>query len=290
MCRFPVLLAIGSLAALSADPVEALGGRVERDAGGQITGLHLRASWVTDGDLMEIAKVPQLQRLDLSQTRITDQGLAYLKSAANLRDVNLSYAEKIGDPAHAVIKQWKHLRRLNLRGTLISDETAAAAASLPQLEFLDIADSIVGDFGVDALTAALKLKELSMGNIRISEAGFQSLRQFTTLSHLDLSGKRHGAPSRISQRGIEAIASLRQLRSLRLGHSSFPEKALAVLAAMPAIEDLGLEFCPNVADPGLQSLIGWKSLRRVDLHRTKVTAEGVAGLRNARPELKVLWE
>ena len=277
------LFAIGSL-------IDALGGRVDRDAGGQVTGLHLRASWVTDGDLLEIAALPQLRRLDLSQTRITDQGLAYLKSATGLRDVNLAYAEKIGDPAHAVIKHWKNLQRLNLRGTLVSDETAAAAAALPDLEFLDIADSIVGDVGVDALTAARKLKTLAMGNTRISETGFQSLRQFTTLSHLDLSGKRHGSPSKISQRGIEAIASLRQLRSLRLGHSSFPDKDLAMLATMPGIEELGLAFCPDVADGALRNLIGWKSLRRVDLHGTKVTAEGIAVLRQARPELRVLWE
>ena len=283
MSQLLALLAIGSL-------IAGLGGRADRDAGGQITGLHLRASWVTDGDLLEIAKLPQLRRLDLSQTRITDQGMAYLKSATGLRDVNLAYAEKIGDPAHAVIKHWKSLQRLNLRGTLISDETAASAAALPDLEFLDIADSIVGDFGVDALTAARKLKELSMGNTRISEAGFQSLRQFTTLSHLDLSGKRHGSPSKISQRGIEAIASLRQLRSLRLGHTSFPDKDLALLATMPGIEELGLEFCPDVADGALQKLIGWKSLRRVDLHGTKVTAEGIAVLRQARPDLRVLWD
>lgn len=290
MYRPAALLIIGSLVSLSAVKVEDLGGRVERDAAGQIVGLHLRASWVTDGDLLEVARLPQLQRLDLSQTRITDQGLAFLKPATNLREVNLAYAEKIGDPAHAVVKQWKNLRRLNLRGTLISDETAAAAAALPQLEFLDIADSIVGDFGVDALTAAQHLKELSMGNIRMSEAGFQSLREFTSLLHLDLSGKRHGAPSKISQRGVEAIASLRQLHSLRLGHTAFADKSLAILGTMPALEQLGLEFCPDVADAALPSLTAWKSLRRVDLHGTKVTAEGVAGLRKARPDMQVLWE
>jgi hypothetical protein len=210
-----------------------------------------------------------LKRLDLSQTRITDQGLAYLKTAASLREVNLAYAEKIGDPAHAVIKHWKNLRRLSLRGTVIADETAASAASLPDLEVLDIADTIVGDFGVEALTTAPKLKELTMGNIRMSEVGFQSLRQLTTLSHLDLSGRRHQGPADISQRGIEAIASLRQLRVLKLGHNRFPVKSFALLAAMPAIEKLGLEFCPEINDETLNYLASWKSLRWVDLHGTR---------------------
>jgi Leucine Rich repeat len=270
--------------------IDDLGARVNRGPGGEITEVNLRASWVTDGDLLELARLPQLQRLDLSQTRITDQGLAYLKTAAGLREVNLAYAEKIGDPAHAVIKHWKNLRKLSLRGTVIADETAASAASLPELEVLDIADTIVGDVGVEALNTARKLKELSIGNIRMSEVGFQSLRQFTTLSHLDLSGRRHQSPANISQRGIEAIVSLRQLRVLKLGHTKFPAKSFALLAAMPAIEKLGLEFCPDINDEILPHLASWKSLRWVDLHGTKVTAEGVAALRKQRPDCQVLWE
>lgn len=280
------------LALLAINPawVDALGGRIERGSDGEVSAVNVRASWISDGDLLELARMPQLQRLDLSYTRISDQGLAYLKTAPKLVEVNLAYAEKIGDPAHAVIKNWKNLRKLNLRGTVIADETAASAASLPQLEVLDIADTIVGDVGIEALAAAQKLKELSMGNIRMSEVGFQSLRQLTTLSHLDLSGRRHQGPSNISERGIQAIASLRQLRVLKLGHTKFPAKSFSELAAMPAIEQLGLEFCPEVSDETLKQIAAWKSLRSVELYGTKVTAAGVEALRKERPDLQVLWE
>jgi hypothetical protein len=270
--------------------IEDLGGRVTKSPDGQVTSVYLRASWVTDGDLLQLAALPQLQSLDLSQTRISDQGLAYLKTAANLRDVNLAYAERIGDPAHAVVKTWKKLHRLNLRGTVIADETAASAASLPELEVLDIADTLVGDVGMEALAVAPKLRELSIGNIRMSEAGFQSLRQFTTLSTLDVSGKRHGGASNITPNAIEAIASLKQLKVLKLGHTSFPLKSFAVLARMPAIERLGLEFCPEINDESIPYFVGWKSLRWVDLHGTKITGEGLASLRKQRPDLQVLWE
>jgi hypothetical protein len=286
----PLVTTVLLVAPVSAAWIDDLGGRVEIGPAGEITVVNLRASWVSDGDLLELARLSQLQRLDLSRTRISDQGLAYLKTAANLREVNLSYAEKIGDPAHAVIKHWKNLRKLNLRGTVIADETAASAASLPELEVLDIADTIVGDVGIEALTTAPKLKELSIGNIRMSEVGFQSLRQLTTLSHLDLSGRRHQGPANITQRGIEAIASLHQLRVLQLGHNRFPAKSFALLAAMPAIEKLGLEFCPEINDEALEHLASWKSLRWVNLHGTKVTAEGVAALRKKRPDCQVLWE
>jgi hypothetical protein len=270
--------------------IDGLGGRVERDPAGQIVAVNLRASWVSDGDLLELARMPKLQRLDLSRTRISDKGLAYLKTAPALREVNLAYAERIGDPAHAVIKEWKHLTKLSLRGTIVADETAAAAASLPLLETLDLADSIVGDPGVEALASAPKLRQLSLGNIRTSEVGYQSLRQLTGLTHLDLGGGKQRGFNTLSERSIQAIASLRQLRVLRIGHLRFPAKNFALFAALTNVEELGLEYCPEIKDEALPVLAEWKSLRRVDLTGTKVTAEGVAKLRTQRPDAQILWQ
>ena len=280
----------GVLAAADLDWITALGGRADRDDSGQVIAVNLRASWVSDGDLLELARMPKLQRLDLSRTRISDKGLAYLKTASRLREVNLSYAERIGDPAHAVIKEWKQLTRLSLRGTVVADETAAAAASLPVLETLDLADTIVGDPGVEALAAAPKLRQLSLGNVRTSEVGYQSLRQLTGLLQLDISGGKHRGSNTLSERSVQAIASLKQLKALKLGHIRIPSKHFALLTALTNVEDLGLEFSPDVDDSAIQHLAAWKSLRRVDVTGTKVTAEGVATLRAQRPDCKILWE
>jgi hypothetical protein len=290
MRRWTLLWIPGLLLAAGLEWIGTLGGRVERNAKGQATAVNLRATWVTDGDLLELARMAQLQRLDLSRTRISDQGLSYLKKVATLREVDLSYAERIGDPAHATIKEWKQLTRLSLRGTVVADETAAAAASLPHLEALDIADTIVGDPGVEALALAPKLKELTLGSIRMGDLGYQSLRQFTGLRLLDLSGNRPLSSPRLSMRGVEAIASLKQLRVLRLGHLRFPAKSVPVLKTLENVERLGLEFCPEITDEALPHLASWKSLRWVDLHGTKVTAAGVAALREQRPDCQILWE
>jgi len=282
---FPfVLLAAG------AEWIAALGGRTELDSAGNIVAVNLRTTWVADGDLLELARLPKLQKLDLSRTRISDQGLSYLKKASQLREVNLAYAERIGDPAHAIISEWKQLRRLSLRGTVVADETAAAAAKLPELEALDIADTIVADIGMEALASAPKLKELALGNIRMSELGYQSLRQYTNLLSLDLSGGKHRGNNTLSARAAEAVSSLRQLRTLKLGHLKFPVKSLQVLSALSSVETLGLEYSPDIDDSAIPILVQWKSLRWVDLNRTKITKEGVATLREQRPDCKFLWE
>ena len=48
--------------------------RLSRSAG-RITGVDLHASWVTDSDLRKLAQLPDLTYLDLSLTRISDQGM-----------------------------------------------------------------------------------------------------------------------------------------------------------------------------------------------------------------------
>ncbi|MGH9657667.1 MAG: hypothetical protein ACRD96_03925, partial [Bryobacteraceae bacterium] len=55
--------------------VDEAGGAVIQDAEGRITGVDLRASWVTDTDLRNLVQLPHLSHLDLSLTRITDQGM-----------------------------------------------------------------------------------------------------------------------------------------------------------------------------------------------------------------------
>ena len=68
--------------------IEDAGGKVIRDAAGRITGIDLRGSWVTDTDLRELVHLPDLTHLDLSLTRITDQGMQELKNAPGIVGYN----------------------------------------------------------------------------------------------------------------------------------------------------------------------------------------------------------
>lgn len=277
------------LLAAGLDWVGALGGAVQ----GEGQAVSLRGTWVTDGDLAELAKVPVLDTLDLSRTRVTDRGLFFLKGADQLRDVNLAFAENVGDPIHAVIRNWKSLRRLNLRGTRVGDATAASAAALPALEALDIALSDVQDFGLEALSGSTSLRELAMGGARISEPALQYLRQMQELRVLDLSGPTQAISfnggMNLTDRSIDAIASVAALRELRLGYNRFAPRAMPVLKRLENVERLGLEYCPGVTDAAVPVLAEWKSLRIVELTGTKMTEKGIAELRRLRPDLQVLW-
>src|SRR5688572_16076254 len=103
MKRLLFIAVPGILMAAAPAWIDSLGNAAIRDSEGRVVEVYLRAGWITDSDLQELARLPQLQRLDLSYTRISDQGLTYLKAAPSLTEVNLAFAERIGEPAHAII-------------------------------------------------------------------------------------------------------------------------------------------------------------------------------------------
>ena len=289
------LLASAALQAAAPAWITNYGGHFELNSTGEVIAVNLRGSWIADSDVLELARLPQLKKLDLSFTRITDQGILYLKNARNLVEVNLQFDERVGDEGQAAIKQWTHLKRLNVRGTRIADNTVAAAASLPELEALDISYTDALDFGLDALATAPKLKELSIGGLRITEVAFQSIRQIASLQVLDLGGgKFTGGGQRsgltLDDTVLQAIASLKGLRELELGYAKFPSRGLAILKTLPNLERLNLENCARIDDDALPHLASWKSLRWVDLNGTRVTKEAVIKLRQQRPDCQVLWE
>ncbi|MFN7996576.1 MAG: hypothetical protein U0Q18_23395 [Bryobacteraceae bacterium] len=280
--------------------VAGLGGKIQRDNQGDIIAVDLRGSWVYDSQLIELARLPKLQRLDLSHTRISDEGIAYLKIAPAITDLNLYYAEQVTDQGLNAIKDWKHLKRLNLRGTRISDGALELISRhLTQMEALDIANTPITDNGLDNLITLVNLKELSLGRRRESDNEVELLRLLPTLTYLDLSGPPNAErPDTIDvsshQSGsmradlVRAIAELKELRVLRLGHSNIDTDGLRTLRGLPNVTRLGLEGCHKVDDEGAGELAKWTRLKQLDLQDTKITAAGLATLRKARPEVAIL--
>src|ERR1019366_8112509 len=97
--------------------IDDLGGSVIRNTRGDVTGVILRGTWVSDTDLRRLSELPALVTLDLSLTHITDQGMQELKNLRGIEDFSLRFSEYVTDEGIAAIKGWKHLKRLNLHGT-----------------------------------------------------------------------------------------------------------------------------------------------------------------------------
>ncbi len=286
-------------AADSVDRVLSLGGQINRDASGSVVAVNLRGSWVSDVDLLNLSGLPHLERLDLSHTRITDDGMLLLKTAPKISDLNLYYVELITDQGMAAIKDWKHLKRLNVRGTRISDGTLEIVSHLTQLEALDIANTPITDNGLDHLIELTRLQELALGRIRLSDIALEMLRMLPTLTYLDLSGPRSAdrpdllvshrtGESAMDEHALRVLSELKELRVLKLGHSNISGEGLRALSTLSQVEKLGLEGCARIDDRAVTELAKWKRLRYVDLQETQVTEKGVKALQTLMPGSRVL--
>lgn len=297
MIRALVLLcaSFALFAASGPDWVQELGGRVERDSTGDIIALHLRGTWVTDAELLDVARLPKLERLDLAHTRVTDEGLLYLKPAKQIQDLNLFYAEQITDRGLSAIKDWQHLKRLNIRGTRIADGALSIIGGLPQLESLDIAYTEFTDNGLDALVPLTHLQHLAIGRSKLTKNALEVLRLLPTLESLDLGGPHPGpggyrrtAGSPMDDDLPAAVTELKQLRVLNLSYSQIRADGLKILAALDHVSKLSLAGCPRVDDLALAELGKWKSLQYLDIQEAAATVQGVEALQKAKPGIVIL--
>ena len=271
--------------------VQHVGGVAVTDKAGKIVSLDLRAGWVTDSDMPLLAGMAALKRLDLSLTRISDRGLRELKSAPAIEDLNLYFTEQISDEGTVVLKGWKHLKRVNLRGTKIADSTLDFLAAVPALEWLDVGFAEVSDSGLDHLSSCTNLRWLMIGGNKLTDAGLQFLRQLPQIEYLDVSGVQRTDSGlwslTLTEKGMEAIASVTGLRELRLAGTAVTATGIGMLKPLAKLERLDLQGCRRLKDDSVSVLGSLSQLKSLDLKDSGVSAEAVTRLRASLPNCKI---
>jgi Leucine-rich repeat (LRR) protein len=286
-------MAVTAFAAVDSGWIEHVGGSVTRDAAGRIVAVDLRSSWVTDSDIPRLAQMPDLKRLDLSLTRISDRGLRALKSAPAIEELNLYFAEQISDEGTAVVKGWKHLKSLDLRGTRITDSTLEFLGGVPTLEHLDIGWAQITDTGLEHLTSLTNLRWLTMGGNKLTDTSLQFLRQMPQIEYLDIGGTQRtdsGLWSLLLARaGMQSIASVTELRELRMAGTAITAQGLELLAPLTKLERLNLQACKQLKDDAATILAAFKHLRELDLKDSGLSEKSIASLREALPQTQILY-
>jgi Leucine-rich repeat (LRR) protein len=255
--------------------------------------VDLRASWVSDSDMPQLASMPDLRRLDLSLTRISDRGLRALKPAPAIEELNLYFAEQITDEGASVVRNWKHLKKLNLHGTKITDSTLEFLAGVPTLEWLDIGWAQITDTGLDHLTALTNLKWLAMGGNKLTDASLQFLRQMPQLEYLDIGGQQRTDSGlwsvTISDAGTQSIATVSELRELRMEGRGVTARGLEALKPLRKLERLNLQGCKRLRDDAAAVLASMKGLRVLDLKDSSLSDQAVGKIRSSLPDCQVLF-
>jgi Leucine-rich repeat (LRR) protein len=288
-----LVIAAAAWAAVDSGWIERAGGTVTRDEGGRIIAVDLRAGWATDSDMPLLAQMKDLKRLDLSLTRVSDRGLRALKAAPAIEELNLYFAEQISDEGAAVVKNWKHLRGVNLRGTKITDSTLEFLAGVPTLETVDVGWAQITDTGLDHLVSLTNLRRLTMGGNKLTDTSLQFLRQMPQIEYLDVGGTQRTDSGLwsllLTDTGVQAIATVTELRELRLAGTAITGRGLELLKPLPKLERLNLQACKRLKDDAAAVLAGFAHLKSLDLKDSGLTEPAVAKIRAALPGCEILY-
>jgi Leucine-rich repeat (LRR) protein len=310
-----MLKCIGTLAPktpLSSDPLAALqqfNARIVKGADGQATGLTLDPHQTSDAMLELVAKVSGLERLDLHQCPITDEGLAHLGGLTSLKELNLSDCD-FTDAGLSSLARLTNLQLLNLASSFgdspqIKGTGLAALSGLTKLQVLVLDKNLVDDAALTHLKNLKGLKELyleqttritgsglanlaelpgltmlSLNETKITDAGLDALKDVSNLEVLNLRG------TLVRGSGIKSLHGLKKLHTLNLGNTPLSDVELPKLAGLPGLKRLILEGA-EVSDGGMEYLQGVKTLKQVALSRTKVTKAGADKLKAALPGVEV---
>jgi hypothetical protein len=238
--------------------------------------LNIKGTSITDHAAATIAKMTPLQVLILND-HITDEGLKTI--AAGL--VNL-VKFRPGGPAItnkglAALRGLRHLHRLNLSDTSVTDEGLPQLSGLPLIE-IDL-PATVGDGALGPLSQIPTLVHLELAKTHITAQGIQSLTQFSKL-HTLFVGRQ------LDDKGTEFLVQIPTLRRLDLTRSRVTDTGVKTLSALLDLQELALTGT-GVTDQGLAALKSLRRLRFLEVSDTRVTIDGIGPLAGL-PELDVV--
>ena len=283
-----------------------------------ITTLNLGGSReLTDDGLRHLARMPQLQVLDLNEYpggKLTGRGLVALRDLPNLRIFEMTWQAGITDAGVANLRFCPHLERVNLMGSPTGDGVIEALQGKPLLRNFSTG-RLVTDAGIrllhnfpcfktSGLAALASAKQTPAGGVRLlidgpfSNQGLASLAGLDGINELDLfwhvsgitsDGFAHlaalpdlatlGCDGKLSDdAAMRHIATLPRLKRLRVQESVATDQGFRHLSRSRSIEFLWGRQCPHFGSAGFLALSRMPALRGLGIGCRNVDETALSAL------------
>lgn len=242
-------------------------------------------------DLAPVADLAQLDLLSLAPTRATPartvtapggpSSLGPLRRLTKLTQLTLG-ATQIEDRELAVAAGLPKLSYLMIGGRRITEAGLARIAESKSLTGLRFTDTSIAD--LRPLSPRLHaLWGLYMENSALTDAGLEPVSGATRIGDLTITG------SRMTDAGLHHLAPLTSLWKLRLGRSAITDAGLGRLKSLKSLETLSLTET-ELTDSSVQTLAGFQSLRSLNLDRSGISPAGIEQLKKALPKARISEE
>ena len=152
----------------------------------------------------------------------------------------------------------------------ISEGIMRAVARAPEVQEITLFSMVMKNRYVRSLTSSSSLPRLSISHTDLSSLAF--ITPGKTLLELDVSYNK------IKDKGLEKLASLRELRKLSLAGNKITDVGVKELVKCGSLRSVDLAG-NKITDLGVKELVKCGSLRSVDLSNTLITPKGIQALR-----------
>ncbi|KAL6986397.1 hypothetical protein U1Q18_019762 [Sarracenia purpurea var. burkii] len=153
-----------------------------------------RCSKVSDTGIRHLLSVSSLEKLNISETGVTAEGISLLSSLTNLSVLDLGgLIHQAGNepdwiPSLTPLQNLIHLESLDLEESRVRDAALHPLSGFQQLTYLSLKSDFLTDVSLYLLSSLPKLTNLSVRDAVLTNAGLDSFNPPATLKMLDLRG------------------------------------------------------------------------------------------------------
>ncbi len=274
-----------------------------------ITEMDLAAAkGVSDVGLKHVARIPNIERLNLSGTSVTTAGFPVVSALQKMKSlefrsfamdaeaiktiVKVESLEQLilsqtsgGEADFALLCHLPELRELDLSQRAISDQAIKSLADCPKLEVLLLQRTPINGSGLLAFGAKKgpPLRVLNVNATRFGEKGMPSLKGLETLEEL------HASESGIvDQTLLQNLRGLGRLKKLELGLNAITDVGAQAVSGLKSLEEVSFAGCGGVSDKTLGYLKSHKNLRRLDLKGCRISPAAIQAFKKLQPNCELL--
>jgi len=153
----------------------------------------------------------------------------------------------------------------------LGDADIPCLLALPHLKQLKLSGAGLTNAGARLVGSIAGLRELSLLNAQIDDAGLKQLAQLTNLGTLSIRRS-----SQVTDRGLVELRRLPKLTSLGLLEVGITNRGLEELTGLTQLRMLDLRGTTQVSNPGLEQLRGLKKLKTLRLGGYQINDDTLA--------------
>lgn len=244
----------------------------------RITECDLDGSGVNDAGLAEVAKFPNLVKLNLvACTLITDNGLAAIKDLQKLEVLVLERCA-ISDAGLVHLRKLSNLKILNLNQTAVTDAgfLKLAPTTLSHLEELYLTSVKIDGSCFRRVPLGDSLRVLVAGGTSLG-LNLDLLKTHRNLEEVNLFG------AQVSDKTVVALKGHSKLRILHLGSNGLTDNGARQLTGLSGLEDLTFRGNPGISDKCLATFRPCTKLTHFGEGETTITPAGRAYIKKFAP-------